>query len=495
MADNDEFLKKVYDRYLGTDYTYGVSNLNPKREISKVEIVNPQTEESKILAQVKARLEEIKSVAAVVTSYNTPKTNTNNDFTTTSGNMGGGGGANPATSVSESQAITNSGGMSSVIYVPGITTNSGPIDPLMKEVQELILNLTPFVGPAGVSGLSAKSDNDSADNVGDHEGINEIGNLSVFQLDCDGLSYEDIMNSSSSSNSDKTDDGSNGDSDSNSNSDSGSDGGSGSDNGSSSNSADSGSSSIDGIPTQDGPSNEDAAASKAQSELAACAVQQLGFLKAILAILKVISMIRKVLIQILSIIVPIVKLVTLAAQCWINPPAAAEIIQLVAEKIAAILTKLIGELLQAIWDSLQGDCLTSAVQSVLDQINQALAGIGTILNSPGQMISFVQKTAKNQIVDPFKNIHWEDAAANWKKAYDPKSIQKALEKAYKDNNLTKILQSAIPPAAKAAWNTAVQSAKDAVKNANTIVQSTGTNTGMSTASAEAIAKLDAVKVL
>lgn len=135
MADNDEFLKKVYDRYLGTDYTYGVSNLNPKREISKVEIVNPQTEESKILAQVKARLEEIKSVAAVVTSYNTPKTNTNNDFTTTSGNMGGGGGANPATSVSESQAITNSGGMSSVIYVPGITTNSVSIDSLMKEVQ------------------------------------------------------------------------------------------------------------------------------------------------------------------------------------------------------------------------------------------------------------------------------------------------------------------------------------------------------------------------
>ena len=36
MAENnDEFLKKVYDQYLGSDYEWGDADLNPKREIRK----------------------------------------------------------------------------------------------------------------------------------------------------------------------------------------------------------------------------------------------------------------------------------------------------------------------------------------------------------------------------------------------------------------------------------------------------------------------------
>jgi hypothetical protein len=61
-------------------------------------------------------------------------------------------------------------------------------------------------------------------------------------------------------------------------------------------------------------------------------------------------------------------MITFAAQCWINPPAAAQVGQMVAEKIAALLISAIGEVLQMIWDLLEMDCKTEQVQKVLDEI-------------------------------------------------------------------------------------------------------------------------------
>ena len=43
MAKDSAFLKKVYDKYLDEDFAYGVSNLNPKREISKGSIDDAKT--------------------------------------------------------------------------------------------------------------------------------------------------------------------------------------------------------------------------------------------------------------------------------------------------------------------------------------------------------------------------------------------------------------------------------------------------------------------
>ena len=83
------------------------------------------------------------------------------------------------------------------------------------------------------------------------------------------------------------------------------------------------------------------AANAQEAKAKKCIAQELGILQSILALLKVINTLKKVLLLILSIIVPVVKMIAFAAQCWINPPAAAQVAQMVAEKIAALLISVI----------------------------------------------------------------------------------------------------------------------------------------------------------
>ena len=52
MAKDSAFLKKVYDKYLDEDFAYGVSNLNPKREISKGSIDDAKTIEQQVIEEI-----------------------------------------------------------------------------------------------------------------------------------------------------------------------------------------------------------------------------------------------------------------------------------------------------------------------------------------------------------------------------------------------------------------------------------------------------------
>ena len=111
-----------------------------------------------------------------------------------------------------------------------------------------------------------------------------------------------------------------------------------------------------------------------------CAMAEIGFLKAILAVLKIIKTIKQMLDPILGIVMEAVQLVQLAAQCWNNPTCIATIVQRVVQTIIAILMGVIASLIAQLWSMLGLDCMTSQAQNIIDEIREALAAVGSIIS-------------------------------------------------------------------------------------------------------------------
>ena len=72
MAKDSAFLKKVYDKYLDEDFAYGVSNLNPKREISKGNIDDAKTIEQQVIEEIEKQFAEIKKETTKFVTYKKP---------------------------------------------------------------------------------------------------------------------------------------------------------------------------------------------------------------------------------------------------------------------------------------------------------------------------------------------------------------------------------------------------------------------------------------
>lgn len=389
----EEFLKKVYDRYLGSDYEYGVSDLNPKREISKTSFQSIEDEEAAILSVVSTRIAAIKSSLSSLPNYKIPEKINNDDFTVETSGGGFLPDKQPDVLPSKLIALTNAGKspLSDNIFVPPVSKEAsidaylGQIDVLLASVLSMIeSNETPFDDMANA--------------------------VNMFNMGCDGFVYEEVLGQSDKENDKKGKGKENelkGD-------------GSGDNNDNEENNEDTNSANIDAAEAaevaadeRDKADNKDA--DTTYKEVAECAALELGILQIILTILKIISIIKRSVLFILSILVPIVKIVTLASQCWINPPAAGQVIQLIAEKIASMIISLIGTLLQKIWESLGLDCKTQQVQDLLDQINDVLAGVDSVINYSENLINFT----KNNAVDMYKQL--ETATSNF--SQDPGIIK------------------------------------------------------------------------
>ena len=234
------------------------------------------------------------------------------------------------------------------------------------------------------------------------------------------------------------------------------------------------------------------AANAQEAKAKECIAKELGILQSILALLKVINTLKKVLLLILSIIVPVVKMIAFAAQCWINPPAAAQVAQMVAEKIAALLISVIGEIIQMIWDLLDMDCMTEQVQKVLDEINETLSGVDSVLSVTNNLISFGMKqydANKKSLVDSFtKFADKGDKFNNPIKEYGNKDAWKKAGDTFKDSFVTSIfgkdgigengvngaglkniLSAAIPSDIKSAINNLMDSTQGILERTNDIL--------------------------
>ena len=112
-----------------------------------------------------------------------------------------------------------------------------------------------------------------------------------------------------------------------------------------------------------------------------CDVQELQWLKIILAIVTVVQILVKIVGTVLGIIVPLINIVKEAQLAWINPPLMASIIQRVSQKLMSIVFSILGVLLMKLWSLLNFDCISASASQTLAQINQVMAGINDIVAS------------------------------------------------------------------------------------------------------------------
>ena len=456
----EEFLKKVYDKYLGSDYEFGDSDLNPKREISKSGLEALEDEEEAILAKINERIKKLHEMSSTLPKYKVPEKIENDNFTTES--TGAALGSDPSPSVNENtvQIKLNMGGDTSDkhLLLPSGGTNA-QVDFLLSELEQIMIPVltiinTPdfpgrYPGPGSIVPLMDPAC-DEYDNDRDDEYESENKDLLALKKD---------DNASKASDSDKDD---------------------------SSTSTKDAAEAADSAASE----NEENAAKQVAErnrEVAECIAKEIPILSSILAMLKIVNVIKKILMLILTIVVPIVKMITFASQCWINPPAAAQVIQMVAEKIAALLITALGEILQMLWNMLELDCKTEQTQKILDEINEVLSGVSSALRSTkSSAISFSKQM--QSIGETFKNLpeQMEKGAKNWTKELEAlgdedtwnqgnEAMKRALfgmsdPSANPGDATSNLLQKALPPGIKDKLNKALNSTKNIIKNTKQVIQ-------------------------
>lgn len=375
--ESKSFVDKVYDSYIKEDYSYGDDNLNPKREIRKMSLRSTDEQLNRILAGIQRKVTEI--------SMKYPEESFVVDDAI--GNFGGSGKVNGLpTSVRE--AIHRAGGTGNTIVM--IPSMDGDVSPLMNEVEIAIAKILATI---------ASSDGEEGEDANISEEFGTNG-LDLFDIDCNGtinlITGEENSNTDDADDDDEDDEGDEDededDEDDEDDDDSGKgDGGGGDDDGGDDDDEDD--DSDDTTDSEDETSDAameeavDAALAKMEKDIAkneanakACAVKDLGLMKAFLAILKIIQTIKKVMNPLMNILYDVISLVVLAAGCWNNPTNIGKIIQRIVVKIIAILIMIIAMLVQMFWEMLGLDCLTEEAKSVIDQIKAALTGVTSTYN-------------------------------------------------------------------------------------------------------------------
>ena len=472
MAENnDEFLKKVYDQYLGSDYEWGDADLNPKREIRKSGEEEWEEEQSAIIDTIEQRIKALQKEAANLPKFKRPEVVDNDNFLTKTSGINGG--ASPSNDIPLSQLKVQSalgGDLGDNLFLPKNNFDD-KIDFLLNEIDGMIPSVIiqgtfPYSKvPDGV-GLPPEMFNPGCDTEDE----------TLEEFESSNPEFNKLKDALLKSDSDNEDDNYK-------------------DNEEDSAGASGGSGAAADQADKDAEDQMNAAIKAANAQEAKakeCIAKELGILQSILALLKVINVLKKVLLLILSIVVPVVKMIAFAAQCWINPPAAAQVAQMVAEKIAALLMSVIGEIIQMIWDLLDMDCMTEQVQKVLDEINETLSGVDSVLSVTNNLISFGMKqydANKKSLIDsftkfadkgdkfnnPIKEYGNKDA---WKKAGDTfeESFVTSIfgkdgigENGVNGVGLKNILSAAIPSDIKSAINNLMDSTQGILERTNDIL--------------------------
>ena len=348
------FVNKVYDTYIASDFDYGDDNLNPIREIDLSNAKSIDDKIAEIYAELNKRVEKVKKTVSEITGSTETEVFRGNTVSE----------SNNDTDDSHKKNVINlTGGTGDkIVVVPSFSTET---DPITLELELMLLEKTLqayYPDPEQTGG------NVSTGNTG----LTAL-EIPPFDTDCTIILGANTSNQNQIMDVDF-------ESDLGGNKDGLSGQGSGSNNKSAS--LDSNTVTVDASKLADAMDDALLAAEKASQandkDQASCAKAEIGILKMILAILKVIKTIRQIMDPAFTLIMQAIKIVQLAAQCWNNPTCIGVIIQRVLGTVIAILMGVVAELLAQIWKMLGMDCFTEEVKSVMDAIREALAAISGI---------------------------------------------------------------------------------------------------------------------
>lgn len=158
-----------------------------------------------------------------------------------------------------------------------------------------------------------------------------------------------------------------------------------------------------------------------------CDIQELQWLKIILAIVTIVQILVKIVGTVLGIIVPLVNIVKEAQLAWINPPLMASLIQRVSQKLMAIVFSIIGVLLMKLWSLLNFDCISASASRTLAQINQVMAGINDIVASVDACALEIDNIGGFDWKSIVDNLN--DQVEQLKDAWSPEKFSKDIETA------------------------------------------------------------------
>lgn len=158
-----------------------------------------------------------------------------------------------------------------------------------------------------------------------------------------------------------------------------------------------------------------------------CDVQELQWLKIILAIVTIVQILVKIVGTVLGIIVPLINIVKEAQLAWINPPLMASLIQRVSQKLMAIIFSILGVLLMKLWSLLNFDCISASASQTLAQINQVMAGINDIVASVDACALEIDNIAGFDWKSIVDNL--SDQVEQLKDAWSPEKFSKDIETA------------------------------------------------------------------
>lgn len=369
----DNFVDKVYDTYLQDDFSYGIDNLNPIREIKPSNDMDIDAQIAQIYSALSKRVEKVKKTVAEIAEEEEEKIYKGNASAETN---------NGADNTRQKKIIKQVGGTrDKLVAIPSLESAD---DPLSLEIELMLLQMTLQSLGGSDSGKSGNGDNGKDDGP-------KVPDDLPFDCNCDDETKE------GSANSVKNADNSGKNADNNGNNENLNAGNLGDGTGVDDNDEDSDSSSSDGsgngdasVPSTALSAIEDAmndvldqaekASANNEATMRQCAMAEIGFLKAILAVLKIIKTIKQMLDPILGVVMEAVQLVQLAAQCWNNPTCIGTIVQRVMQTIIAILMGVVASLIAQLWSMLGLDCMTAQAQSIIDEIREALAAVSGIVS-------------------------------------------------------------------------------------------------------------------
>lgn len=170
-----------------------------------------------------------------------------------------------------------------------------------------------------------------------------------------------------------------------------------------------------------------------------CAAVDLTILKIFIAILKIFQILVKILQFLLELPTVLAELIQLAAQCWINPPSIALLVQIILDLITSLIIALISNLIKFLWDLLGLDCISQQTTDLLDNIQDLISkfkntaalidigSVGFMFDGITTQIDNISNLIRNSLKDMSED--WNEAVNKVKDYFSEEGLENLKEAA------------------------------------------------------------------